>query len=83
MPGAGILGWKAVSAMSKPDISALDKTLAKVCELCPVCLHARYHQQGVVFNFVKKIETDICPFCKAYERVHGQKAHEKRIKPCQ
>jgi hypothetical protein len=29
-------------------------------------------------NFVKGIEADICPFCKAYERVHGKKAHEKR-----
>jgi hypothetical protein len=58
--------------------SPLDIALAKVCELCPVCLHARHHQKGVVFNFVKSIETDICPFCKAYERVHGQKAHEKR-----
>ena len=56
----------------------MDKALAKVCELCPVCLHARYHQKGMVFDFVKNIEQDICPFCKAYERVHGQKAHEKR-----
>ena len=78
MSGAGILGRKAVSEMSSSDITVLDKALAKVCELCPVCLHARYHQQGVVFNFLKSIEMDICPFCKAYERVHGQKAHEKR-----
>jgi hypothetical protein len=27
---------------------------------------------------VKSIEQDNCPFCKAYERVHGKKAHEKR-----
>jgi len=52
--------------------------MARVCELCPVCLHARYHQKGMVFEFVKNIEQDICPFCKAYERVHGKKAHEKR-----
>jgi hypothetical protein len=26
---------------------------------------------------VKSIETDICPFCKAYERAYGKKAHEK------
>jgi hypothetical protein len=32
----------------------------------------------MVFTFVKAIETDICPFCKAYERVHGKKAHERR-----
>ena len=58
--------------------SSLDRALAKVCEHCPVCLHARYHQKGMVFDFVKNIEQDVCPFCKAYERVHGQKAHEKR-----
>ncbi|HEY4745570.1 MAG TPA: hypothetical protein VIH45_12975 [Desulfuromonadaceae bacterium] len=65
--------------MNATESSALDKALAKVCECCPVCLHARHHQQGMVFNFVKAIETNICPFCKAYERVHGQKAHEKRV----
>ncbi|AAR33592.1 hypothetical protein KIP69_01355 [Geobacter sulfurreducens] len=64
-----------------PEVSALDKALAKVCELCPVCLHARYHQQGVVFEFVRNVERDICPFCKAYERVHGKKSHERR-QPC-
>ncbi|MDK9717865.1 MAG: hypothetical protein OEL57_08155 [Trichlorobacter sp.] len=51
--------------------------MAKVCENCPVCRHARHHQQGMAFNFVKNIEQEICPFCKAYERVHGKKAHEK------
>ena len=58
--------------------SALDGALARVCEFCPVCLHARYHQKGMVFGFVQKVEQDICPFCQAYERVHGKKAHEKR-----
>lgn len=61
-----------------PEVSALDKALAKVCEWCPVCLHARYHQKGVLFDFVRTGERDICPFCKAYERVHGRKAHERR-----
>jgi hypothetical protein len=69
--------------MSRTDATALDRALAKMCELCPVCLHARHHQQGVVYNFVKNVEQDICPFCKAYERVHGRKAHEKREKACQ
>lgn len=58
--------------------TAADKAMAKVCEFCPVCLHARYHQEGMVYDFVTKVEEDICPFCRAYERVHGQKAHEKR-----
>jgi len=51
--------------MNSNEHSALDRTLAKVCEFCPVCLHARYHQKGVVFDFVKNVEQDICPFCKA------------------
>ena len=50
---------------------------------CIVCAteiehYHRHHQQGVVYNFVKKIEVDICPFCKTYEWVYGKKAHEKR-----
>ncbi|QWV94162.1 hypothetical protein KP004_02930 [Geomonas oryzisoli] len=58
--------------------TALDKAMATVCELCPVCLHARYHQKGLVYDFVTRIEEDVCPFCRAYERVHGKKAHERR-----
>ncbi len=68
--------------MSETKISQLDRALARVCELCPVCLHARYHQKGLVYNFVKGVEGDICPFCRAYERVHGKKAHERRGEPC-
>jgi hypothetical protein len=69
--------------MSITDATALVRALAKMCELCPACLHARHHQQGPVYNFVKNVEHGICPFCKAYERVHGRKAHEKREKKCQ
>lgn len=73
-----ILRRQRISEMSAVDTTSLDRALAKVCELCPACLHARYHQHGVVYNFVRNIEEDFCPFCKAYERVHGKKAHEKR-----
>jgi len=69
--------------MSGTDVTSLDLALAKICEICPVCLHARHYQRGVVYNFVKNVEQDICPFCKAYERVHGRKAREKREKTCQ
>lgn len=58
--------------------STLDRALAKICELCPVCLHARYHQKGMVFDFVKNVEQDICPFCKAYERVHVEEQREEQ-----
>lgn len=57
-------------------ISALDRMLANVCASCPACRHARTTQQGVVFNFVNRIENKICPFCRAYARVHGRKPHE-------
>ncbi len=62
--------------MSDKEPSQLDRSLARLCELCPVCRHARKSQQGIAFSFVKSIEGDVCPFCKAYERVHGRKAHE-------
>lgn len=58
--------------------TALDLKLARVCELCPVCRHARKQQQGLAFSLVKGIEQDICPFCRAYQRVHGRKAHQQK-----
>jgi hypothetical protein len=57
-------------------IADRDRSMAKICESCPVCRHARRKQQGVAFRFVKTIENQICPFCQAYEKVHGRKAHE-------
>ena len=64
--------------MSKQDITALDRALARLCELCPVCRQARGSQKGFAYSIVKKVEGHICPFCQAYERVHGKKAHEVR-----
>ena len=62
--------------MDNAGVSNLDRTLAKVCESCPVCRMARNNQQGLANRFVRGIEADICPFCRAYEKVHGRKAHE-------
>ena len=52
--------------------------MAQVCAACPVCRHARAKQEGAAYTFVKTIEGSLCPFCRAYERVHGKKAHEPR-----
>ena len=60
----------------KRKITGRDRNLAKFCVQCPVCSHARKKQQGAAFWFVQKIEGDLCPFCKAYERVYGRKAHQ-------
>jgi hypothetical protein len=56
--------------------SQLDLKLARLCELCPVCRHARKSQDGLAYIIVRQVETAICPFCRAYERVYGKKAHE-------
>lgn len=57
--------------------SKLDQSLAKVCMNCPVCRRARRQQSGAAFQLVKRVETKICPFCRAYERVYGRKSHER------
>lgn len=63
--------------MSSREATILDRRLARLCELCPVCRHARRSQQGLAYTFVRKVEVAVCPFCQAYERVHGKKAHEQ------
>jgi len=67
---------KVTVKSGKRNITDTDRTLAKFCISCPVCRHARKKQQGAAFWFVKKIEGDLCPFCKAYERVYGRKSHQ-------
>jgi uncharacterized protein CbrC (UPF0167 family) len=70
---------KVTGKSGKRKITDTDHKLAKFCISCPVCRHARKKQQGAAFWFVKKIEGDLCPFCKAYERVYGRKAHQPII----
>ena len=57
-------------------ITERDRAMAQKCLECPVCCHARKTQKGPVFWFVQRIEGSVCPYCKAYERVYGRKAHE-------
>ena len=64
--------------MTNQAICEKDRRMARRCLECPVCNHARRKQRGLAFYFVKKIEGSVCPFCKAYERVYGRKAHEPR-----
>jgi hypothetical protein len=64
--------------MNQGSASKADVMMAQVCITCPVCRHARAKQQGIAFSFVKNIEGSLCPFCRAYERVYGKKAHEPR-----
>ncbi|MBT3310676.1 MAG: hypothetical protein HN931_11220 [Desulfobacterales bacterium] len=55
-----------------------DKTLkrADFCKnKCPVCKQARKNGKGVLY-FLVKIESKICPYCRAYEKVYGKPAFE-------
>ena len=47
-----------------------------MCVECSVCSRAREKQRGLAYWFVKKVERRLCPYCRAYERVYGRKAHE-------
>jgi hypothetical protein len=61
------------------EITERDRLNAQKCIECPMCDRARRKQRGLAFLFVKFLEKGICPYCKAYEKVYGKKAHEPRI----
>ena len=58
------------------EITEKDRRMARVCMDCKLCKHARAKQKGLTFWLVKQIEGTLCPWCKAYEKVYGRKAHE-------
>ncbi|HOX04184.1 MAG TPA: hypothetical protein P5555_18075 [Candidatus Paceibacterota bacterium] len=60
--------------MTKP--SWVDRAMARVCVGCLVCRRARQRQRGMAFRLVQRLEAKLCPFCLAYDRVYGRKAHE-------
>lgn len=61
--------------MESSQITKKDRWMAQRCAECLVCKRARSKQKGLAFWLVKNIESRICPFCRAYEKVHGRKAH--------
>jgi len=62
--------------MVNNDITDKDRRMAKKCVDCRVCKNARRKQRGFSFWLVSKVEGGLCPYCKAYEKVYGKKAHE-------
>jgi len=62
--------------MSEETITEKDRARARICMECLACSRARKKQKGFAFWFVKKIEGSICPYCRAYEKVYGRRAHE-------
>jgi hypothetical protein len=64
--------------MNSNTITDKDRARAQKCVECPVCRHARDKQRGMLYRLVRFVETGLCPYCKAYEKVYGKKAHEPR-----
>ncbi len=62
--------------MREKTVTERDRNLARGCLQCPLCRYARRKQKGTVYWLVKAVESRLCPYCKAYERVYGRKAHE-------
>lgn len=56
-------------------ISKRDLARARRCLECPVCSRGRQKQRGFFYWIVKRVEGGVCPYCKAYEKVYGRKAH--------
>ena len=61
--------------MGQAAITERTRALAERSANCLVCQRARRRQAGLAFWLVKTIEK-LCPFCRAYEKVHGRKSHE-------
>jgi len=72
-------GKRQTETMTIDTITERDRAMAQRCRECPVCRHARKTQKGLAFWFVQHIEDSLCPYCKAYERVYGRKAHEPAV----
>lgn len=52
--------------------------MAKLCDqTCTVCKKARKQESGFWRTFVK-LEAKLCPMCRAYTKVYGVPAYEKR-----
>jgi len=62
--------------MKQKIVTDKDRAMAQRCVECPGCTRAREKQRGFFFWLVKVMEGGICPYCKAYEKVYGRKAHE-------
>jgi hypothetical protein len=62
--------------MTDHSISDDDRKKAAFCMNCPICARARDKQTGIAYFFVKNVEGAFCPYCQAYAKVYGRKAHE-------
>jgi hypothetical protein len=60
--------------MMEHDASTIKK--AEFCrDKCPLCKKARAKGKGFLYQLVK-LESKICPNCRAYEKVYGRPAYK-------
>ena len=61
--------------MDTETITDKERAMAQRCAKCPLCRYARRKQRGIIFGIVKRMGSSVCPYCRAYEKVHGRKPH--------
>jgi hypothetical protein len=67
----GLLDLEIVVKHSKMTLR-----MAAFCkDSCTGCKTARKKGRGLMYQFVK-LESSLCPACRAYKRVYGKKAYE-------
>jgi hypothetical protein len=62
--------------METQNVTEKDREMAQFCLNCFCGKIARQEQKGFMYACVKNFTEELCPFCQAYERVYGRKAHE-------
>jgi hypothetical protein len=60
--------------MNRKSASPTDKILAKASDYCVVCKYVRKNPETIAAQLARPIEAH-CPFCNAFERVHGHRPH--------
>lgn len=62
--------------METAKVTEQERAMARICLECPCGKAARSKQKGLAYDLVKNVTGGLCPFCQAYEKVYGRKAHE-------
>jgi len=55
----------------------MDRFLAAICRICPLCIVRRKWPDSAYGRFMKKVEAG-CPFCRAYDRQMAQAQQAKK-----
>lgn len=54
-------------------ISSFKKLRSKICEHCPLCVHARKNPDSMIGKMLhSKVHADNCPLWKAYRDLHSE-----------